>query len=115
MRTIGRRGYGLLQAGEAVDEVVNAEQGQDAVDGTVRGNDEPQLAAFCTDALVCAAIRAWTAAESQNRVRVMSTTSVRYRFSVAARRTARSCSAVVTPISGALPSRARHRSSCGDT
>ena len=53
MRAIGRRGYGLLQAGEAVDEVVNAEQGQDAVDGTVRGNDEPQLAAFCKDALVC--------------------------------------------------------------
>ena len=53
MRAIGRRGYGLLQAGEAVDEVVNAEQGQDAVDGTVRGNDEPQPAAFCKDALVC--------------------------------------------------------------
>ena len=52
MRAIGRRGYGLLQAGEAVDEVVNAEQGQDAADGTVRGNDEPQLAAFCKDALV---------------------------------------------------------------
>jgi hypothetical protein len=113
VRAIGRRGYGLLQAGEAVDEVVNAGQGQDAVDGTVRGNDEPQLAAFARTRL-CAAIRAWTAAESQNRVRVMSTTSVRYRFSVAARRTARSCSAVVT-ISGALPSRARHRSSCGDT
>ena len=26
-RAIGRRGYGLLQAGEAVDEVVNTEQG----------------------------------------------------------------------------------------
>jgi hypothetical protein len=34
VRAIGRRGYGLLRAGEAVDEVVNAAQGQDAVDGT---------------------------------------------------------------------------------
>ena len=49
---------------------------------------------------LCTAIRAWTAAESQNRVRVMSTTSVRYRFSVAAGRTAHNCSEVVTSISG---------------
>ena len=32
VRAIGCRGYGLLQAGEAVDEVVNAGQGQDAVE-----------------------------------------------------------------------------------
>ena len=81
MRAIGRRGYGLLQAGEAVDEVVNAGQGQDAVDGTVRGNDEPQPAASCKDALVCR-YQGMDGGRVTNRVRVMSTTSIRHRFSV---------------------------------
>ena len=43
MRPIGCRGYGFLQAGETVDELVNVEQGQDAADDTVGGNDRPQL------------------------------------------------------------------------
>jgi hypothetical protein len=39
VRAIRRRGYGFLQPGEALNELVNVEQGQDAADNAVRRND----------------------------------------------------------------------------
>ena len=53
MRAIERRGYSLLQSGEEGNEVVSAERGQGALDIAVCGNDEPQLATFCQNALAC--------------------------------------------------------------
>ena len=51
-RAIGRRSYGFLQAGEAVNELVNVEQDKGAARGTACGNDEPQLAAIGEEELV---------------------------------------------------------------
>jgi hypothetical protein len=43
----GRRyGYGLVQAGEPGDDLVKADQGEDAEDGAANGDDHAQLAAF---------------------------------------------------------------------
>src|SRR5262249_21685143 len=43
----------LCQAVEAGDETIQAGQGEDTVNGAVRGDDQPQLAAFAKGPLVC--------------------------------------------------------------
>ena len=86
----------MVQARDPGDHAVNAGDLESTQSGNV-GDDEQQLAAWAW-ARLCAASRVWIPAESQNRVKVMSSMSVPCPCAAASSRAIRSASVLVTWI-----------------